>query len=97
MTTMKMKARRVLGVWEECTGFFKGLKNGDLEVAVILSSTRGDDLRIVFPANSLTRDILKRELNDELLGRRIGIVRTDDDRYPIRIRNIADQGAKRSG
>jgi hypothetical protein len=67
------------------------LEIGDLEVAVVLSCTYDNDLRIAFPAGSPEAETLKRKLSDQEMGQKLGIMKTDDYHNPILIRKLSSQ------
>lgn len=76
---------------EECLGAFKELEVGDVEVAVVLSRTYGNDLRIVFSADSPEAEVLTRELSNERVGQKLGIMKVNLCQHPILIRRLSSR------
>jgi len=74
--------------YEEAVGYLKSLEVKDSEVAVILSRTCGDDLQIAFPVESPEAEVLTRELDEEPVGQKIGILKNDHPQHPILIRRL---------
>ena len=82
-------SRESLRPFQEVVGVYKGLrKTTENEITVTLSC-RYHDVEIVFPAEGSEASILERELEEDLLGMKIGILKlTPKDERPIAIRII---------
>ena len=70
----------------EYVGVFEGLEITNSHLAILLSHKK--KLKVVFPIDSIQAKIAKKELDDQLVGRKIGIIRTGYAERPILIRKI---------
>jgi len=74
--------------WEEVLGRYRRTETKEHEVTIILSFDHDFDARISFPLNSPEHEILRRELDEKVVGQKISILRTDSRERPILIRKI---------
>lgn len=70
----------------ECVGVFEGLEITNSHLAILLSHKKKS--KVVFPIDSIQAKIVKKELNDQQIGRKIGIIRIDDVEQPVVIRKF---------
>lgn len=71
----------------ECIGTYEGLETEKSHLTVVFSRDH-HKLKIVFKADSAEANILKRKLKDDLIGQKIGIMKTGISERPIAIRKI---------
>lgn len=70
--------RVILRAYEEAVGIYKGLDRGEFELVVLF-----DNFKVIFPSESMEADVLEKELNDDLIGQKITILRTDIPERPL--------------
>jgi len=88
-------ARKVfLKPWQECVGTYRGLRTSKNEIAIILSLTNGQVLEIFLHKASVEEENVLTELRNNLIGRKIGIMKVDDRENPILIRTLASRTYK---
>jgi len=74
--------------WQECVGTYRGLRTSKGESAIVISLANGQTLEIPFKRPSVEEENVLRELHDDMIGLKIGIMRIDDSENSIRIRTI---------
>ena len=72
----------------EYVGIFERLEVENSHLVVLLSCTSGNCLKLIFAADSPEANLLKKRLNERLVGRKLGILRMDDPQWPILVRTI---------
>jgi hypothetical protein len=85
---------KYLGAWEEALGTFKGFEFNEDYVVVILSLTN-KNLRFSFSLDSIEAEILKKELDQKTIGKKIALLRTDNYAKPIVIRKCVMKGTNK--
>lgn len=78
-----------LKTWQEAVGTCRGLRTSETEIAIVLSLANGQIIEVFFPRASV-EDVL-RELDDRMIGRKIGIMKVDDVENPILIRRLDER------
>lgn len=67
--------------WQEVVGALTGIETGDTEITVILTCTISKQIAI-----SLPKDQLETSQLQQLIGKKIGILKTDNPKKPYMIR-----------
>lgn len=83
--------RIFLKPWEECVGFYRGLRTSKNEIAIVLSLTNGQTIEIPFHRASVEEGNVLRELRDDVIGRKIGIMKVDDGKNTILTRTLVPE------
>ena len=74
--------------FEEYVGIFERLEVENSHLVVFLSCASGNCLKLIFTADSPEANLLRNRLNERLVGRKLGILKTDDPQWPILVRTI---------
>jgi len=78
--------------FEEYLGFYQGTRVSEDDTAVILSLTKGQKLHILFLKGSREERIILEELQGDMVGKKIGIMKVDNRENPVLVREILSQG-----
>ena len=71
--------------WEEVIGEFRGIEmTGDVIIITI------NNVKLVIPSKVNYLKYINAMLNQSQIGMRVGLLLTDNDEFPIRIRYILD-------
>jgi hypothetical protein len=74
--------------WEEFVGIFKRVEITEFDHAVIFEFPKPKDIKVLFSQDSEEARILTELLTPELIGKKIGILRTDIPEKPIVMRLV---------
>lgn len=74
--------------WEEICGTLIGLEQDDFKISAVLSQSHNKVVEITFFKGSQEAVVLTQGIND-LLGRKITVLKTDNPRQPIIVRRFA--------
>jgi len=87
LETSKESPREIyLKPWDECVGIYRGLRTSGSRTAIVLSLANNQTLEILFPRASVEEFL--GELHDDIIGRKIGIMKVNDGKNPILIRAL---------
>jgi len=77
----KLPKEIFLEPWQECVGTYRGLRTSKDASAIVLSLANGQTLEIPFKRPSVEEENVLRELRDDMIGQKIGVMEVEIHQY----------------